>query len=101
VEADVQVAWLRKRGAFPSADELALEFDEGFRLVPAFVARGWLNDGALPGLVQLDEQLDAMSGITTPVCGMPTPWPVGPEWDRVSWWRVAWPLAFRPSRDAQ
>lgn len=43
-------------------DELALEFDDGFRLAPIFMERGWLNEASLPVLTQIDEQLDAMSG---------------------------------------
>jgi hypothetical protein len=62
LEAEAQTRWLRNLGVYPSADELAFEFDDGFRLVPSFTERGWLNDGALPALAQLDDQLAAMSG---------------------------------------
>ena len=62
LEADAQVVWLEEKSVAPSADELALEFDDGFQLVPTFIERGWLNEMALPALAQLDEQLDAMSG---------------------------------------
>jgi hypothetical protein len=41
---------------------LEIEFDEGFALLPSFVARGWLDEAALPALTRLDEHLDAMSG---------------------------------------
>ncbi|GGN07388.1 hypothetical protein FHR83_002437 [Actinoplanes campanulatus] len=34
LEADAQVAYLKKLGAAPSADEPALEFDDGLRLAP-------------------------------------------------------------------
>ena len=61
---DVQVSWLHRRfaDATPVVDELALEFDDGFRLVPTFVELGWLDAAALPALEQLDAELDAMSG---------------------------------------
>ncbi|MBF9132064.1 hypothetical protein I0C86_24320 [Plantactinospora sp. S1510] len=64
LEADAQVAWTSQlaKHHVPLIDELALEFDEGIRLLPIFVERGWLNDEARPVLAQLDEQLDAMSG---------------------------------------
>src|SRR4051812_16716340 len=64
MDADTQVAWagqlMTNNG--PLIDELALEFDDYYRLVPAFVERGWLKQAALPVLAQLDEQLDVMSG---------------------------------------
>ena len=45
---DVQVSWLHRRfaDATPVVDELALEFDDGFRLVPTFVELGWLSGPA-------------------------------------------------------
>jgi hypothetical protein len=61
-EAQVEWASQLTEGNVPLIDELALEFDDGFRHLPIFVERGWLNDAALPTLAQLDEQLDAMSG---------------------------------------
>jgi hypothetical protein len=61
LEAGAQVTWLNERG-LPLVDELALEFDDGFRLVPTFIERGWLNDAALPALIEIDEQLSSMSG---------------------------------------
>ncbi|GAA2706163.1 hypothetical protein [Actinoplanes palleronii] len=61
LEADAQVAWLGEKG-FPLVDELALEFDDGFRLVPTFVERGWLNAAALPALTEIDQNLSSMSG---------------------------------------
>jgi hypothetical protein len=64
LDADAQAAWTSQlaKDQTPLIDELALEFDDGFRLLPTFVERGWLNDAALPILTQLDEQLAAMSG---------------------------------------
>ncbi|MFI5491911.1 hypothetical protein [Actinoplanes sp. NPDC051859] len=58
--AEAQVAWLTASRS-PYADELALQFDDGFRLLPVFVERGWLRDTAVPALARLDEHLDAMS----------------------------------------
>ncbi len=64
LDAGAQVAWashlVDDRVAL--VDELALEFDDGFRLVPTFIERGWINAAALPALTELDEQLGAMSG---------------------------------------
>ncbi|MEV6598561.1 hypothetical protein AB0M36_17040 [Actinoplanes sp. NPDC051346] len=61
--ADAQVAWLQQlfTDTARSVDELALEFDDGFQLAPAFIELGWLNAAALPALEQLDARLDAMS----------------------------------------
>ncbi|BCY08750.1 hypothetical protein [Actinoplanes sp. L3-i22] len=61
LEADAQIAWLRERG-LPLVDELALEFDDGFRLVPTFIERGWLDAVALPVLAEIDQYLSSMSG---------------------------------------
>jgi len=61
LEADAQIAWLGKKG-LPPVDELALEFDDGFRLVPTFIERGWLNATALPVLAEIDQHLSSMSG---------------------------------------
>ena len=81
LDADAQAAWLRTLGTFPAADELALEFDDGFPLVPAFIERGWLSETALPALVPLDEQLTAMSGGDR--LWHAEALAVQPEWDRV------------------
>ncbi|MBW6435351.1 hypothetical protein KZ829_16560 [Actinoplanes hulinensis] len=83
LEADAQVAWLEKLGAAPSADELALEFDDGLRLAPIFVQRGWLNDTVMPALTRLDDQLGAMSG--EPNADL---WHVDALADRAEWDRV-------------
>jgi hypothetical protein len=62
--ADAQVSWLQRlfADATPVVDELALEFDYGFQLVPSFLEQGWLEAAALPALKRLSSQLDAMSG---------------------------------------
>jgi hypothetical protein len=64
LDADAQAAWASQlaEDRIPLIDEIALEFDDGFRLLSTFVERGWLDDAALPILTQLDEQLVAMSG---------------------------------------
>jgi hypothetical protein len=64
LDADAQVAWASQlmKNHVPLIDELAMEFDDGFRLVPSFIERGWLNEAALPVLTQLDERLEVMSG---------------------------------------
>lgn len=38
-----QIAWLEALGVGGSADELALEFHDGYLLVPQFVERQWLQ----------------------------------------------------------
>ncbi|MBM2614391.1 hypothetical protein JIG36_02315 [Actinoplanes sp. LDG1-06] len=62
--ADAQAAWISRLSTETAQllDELALDFDDGFQLVPAFVELGWLNAAALAALRRLDAQLDAMSG---------------------------------------
>jgi hypothetical protein len=62
--AEAQASWLHRQfgDATPVVDELALEYDDGFRLVPTFIELGWLDAAALPALEQLDAQLEAMSG---------------------------------------
>jgi hypothetical protein len=61
LEADAQSIWLGQKG-LPLVDELALEFDDGFRLVPGFIGLGWLNATALPVLAEIDQRLSSMSG---------------------------------------
>jgi hypothetical protein len=63
LDGEGQVAWASHLESHVALiDELALEFDDGFRLASRFIERGWLNEAALPVLAQLDEQLNAMSG---------------------------------------
>lgn len=61
LDADAQIAWLGGK-RFSLVDELALDFDDGFRLVPTFIERGWLNTTALPVPAEIDQHLDSMSG---------------------------------------
>lgn len=59
-----QVAWLRSLGLGEPglADELALEFDDGFLLMWAFVGESWLPAATEVPLREIDRALDAMSG---------------------------------------
>ncbi|MEY9886706.1 hypothetical protein ABIA31_000332 [Catenulispora sp. MAP5-51] len=59
-EATGQRAWVEKHGV--AADELALIFDDAFRLVPVLVAEGHLDAGVFPDLQAIDEMFRAMSG---------------------------------------
>ncbi|MFC4072879.1 hypothetical protein [Actinoplanes subglobosus] len=83
-DAEVQVAWLSRVFADGGAvvDELALEFDQGFRLLPSFVDRGWIDPTAVPALVELDEQLDTMSDDHDRTLWNAEALATRPEWDR-------------------
>ena len=63
--ADCQEEWLHSLG-LPGkprfADELALEFDDGFRLLGQFVRAGWIGEPAAARLRKLDGLLADMSG---------------------------------------
>ncbi|GGN65852.1 hypothetical protein GCM10010112_27660 [Actinoplanes lobatus] len=83
LEADAQTAWLQRLGTAPSADELACEFDDGFRLAPTFIERGWLSGTAIPALTQLDDQLSAMSGNPNADLWHIDALPHRAEWNRV------------------
>lgn len=62
--AKSQIAWLQSLG-LPGeprfADELALEFDDGYRLLPQFVRNDWLASQVIEPLAGLDTLLEAMS----------------------------------------
>jgi hypothetical protein len=65
LDAPTQLAWLASLGlpGTPSVtDELALEFDDGYRLIPRFVANGWLSAESGGLLAPIDAALAAMSG---------------------------------------
>lgn len=47
-------------------DEIALEFDDGYRLVPQFIARAWLPETATEPLEKLDRLLVELSGPSGP-----------------------------------
>ncbi len=63
--ADDQTRWLDSLG-LPGgagvADELALEFDDGFQLLPQFVEHGWIPTHAAEKMREFDKLLSAMSG---------------------------------------
>jgi hypothetical protein len=62
--AEEQTRWLNSfglPGEAALADELALEFDDGFLLLPQFVEQGWLPDRLAEHLCELDKLLAAMS----------------------------------------
>ena len=63
--ADGQIAWLHSLdlpGQPHYVDELALEFDDGYLLLPQFVTKGWLAQQATEPLAALDVLLSDMSG---------------------------------------
>jgi hypothetical protein len=63
--ADEQRAWLSGLGVpgvESSADELALEFNDGFRLATQWVDAGWLPAALVEPMAQLDRLLESMSG---------------------------------------
>ena len=79
--AEQQVAYLEDIGTAPSADELALEFDEGFVLLPTFVERGWLSAHDAKIAAAIDESLGRMSGEQGPwdIADLAT----APEWQEI------------------
>lgn len=62
--SEAQIAWLSSLGlGKPGAsDELALEFDDGFKMINAFVAADIVPPKALDSLQLLDRQLAGISG---------------------------------------
>ena len=63
MDAQGQLEWLRSLGLGEPgiADEVALEFDDGHRLMWAFVGYGWLPEEAREPIDAIDLLLDAMS----------------------------------------
>lgn len=60
--ATEQIAYLKKLELLPSADELALEFDDLVGLVPRLVEQGYLTQAQAQQLRGLDDILTEMSG---------------------------------------
>ncbi|MFB9927597.1 hypothetical protein ACFORO_20310 [Amycolatopsis halotolerans] len=60
--AAAQVAYLRDLRTYPSADELALEFDAMRRFVPELAESGLITSSAIAILDAIDEKLMDMSG---------------------------------------
>jgi hypothetical protein len=58
-----QVEWLGTLapGSPVGCDELALEFDDGWRLLPQFISNGWLNEAVGEAAQQIDQLLSEMS----------------------------------------
>ncbi len=83
--AEAQLAWAGQLldQEVPLVDELALEFDDGLRLVPTFIERDWISASALPGLTELDNQLNAMSGEQNASLWEPDAVTSSPDWHRV------------------
>lgn len=63
--SEAQKTWLSSLG-LPGqplyADELAMEFDDGIRLLHQFVSEGWIKASAADRLRALDGLLNEMSG---------------------------------------
>ena len=57
-----QENYLRHIGTWPSLDELALEFDDAWRLLPGLVAAGFLDPALSAPMAELDRMLDVISG---------------------------------------
>ncbi|MET8453304.1 hypothetical protein [Streptomyces sp. NPDC005209] len=62
--SSVQTAWLEKHGVAP--DEIALDFDDGFRMAEHLVERGLLGPDALPDLRMIDSVFDEMTRDPSP-----------------------------------
>ncbi len=60
--AGEQLAILEAAGDKAAVDELALDYDDGFRMVSDGGLRGQLTHGEIAALIALDRQLDRMSG---------------------------------------
>jgi hypothetical protein len=76
-----QVAYLAKLGVLPSVDELALEFDDSFVLVPQLVRQGHLTREQAAMMASVSAQLARMSA-------MPELWTEAalrshPDWEEV------------------
>jgi hypothetical protein len=60
--AEQQIAWLQEVGTYPSADELALEFDDWFQLADQLVEAWIITPEAVDAMKPIDALLDEMSG---------------------------------------
>lgn len=80
-DADEQIAWIGP--AHP--DELALSFDDGFRLVPTLEEENGIafSDQAKAELRQIDAQLKAMSGESHADLWTAQAIRSRPEWERI------------------
>lgn len=89
--APEQVAWLNTLG-LPGeaaiADELALEFNDGYLLIDTFISRGWLTANAKALFEPIDAALAAMSDPDKEATAEGDVWVVGalgedPRWEEV------------------
>lgn len=65
--AEDQIAWIRSVPiGLVDADELALEFDDGYRLLPQFESLGWIPEAVRGPADDIDRLLTQMSGPSGP-----------------------------------
>jgi hypothetical protein len=62
LSADEQIAFLKRKGLYPSLDELVLEFDDLLPFVAQFPENGWLSKNDEQILSEIRGLLDKMSG---------------------------------------
>jgi hypothetical protein len=83
--AAAQVDWLRSLGLGEPglADELALEFDDGFGMLAGLMAQGVVPDAATPILLQIDSLLSTMSEGSQPEVWEVEALSSAPQWEEV------------------
>ena len=59
--ADEQISYLEELGVGPSADELALEFDDCMGVVSELFEKGFVSIEFVQAVEELDQKLDLMS----------------------------------------
>lgn len=100
--AKEQIAWLQEIDTYPSADELALEFDDWFRLADQLVGARIISQEAFDAMKPIDALLDEMSG-PKPLWS-PAALRDAPEWETIRQQaREVLPLmprSWRPSPNA-
>jgi hypothetical protein len=78
-----QVEYLRASGLVNDADELGLEFDEGFKMVPQFVESEWLATSDADRIKEINDILAAMSGPENAALWTEDALREAPEWQAV------------------
>ena len=58
--AEAQRLWLKNLGTYPSADELALEFDDYAVHAPQFVTAGFIDEQAREAIYEVSSALHAI-----------------------------------------
>lgn len=81
--AQQQIAYLRRLGTFPNADELALEVSDGVGLLSQFVEHGWISPELAEAIRELDSVLTAMSDPSMKHLWTAEALVSAPEWERV------------------